>query len=412
MKYILWLWLSAVSLGCNSQRDTQPPVTHDQDILILISLDGFRHDYFDFAVTPALDQIAANGVKAQGLIPVFPSKTFPNHYSVVTGLYPEHHGIVANTMYDPVFDEWFSIGSGSTSAIDGKWYGGEPLWVTAEKQGEIAATFFWPGSDARIQGIRPTYYKVFNGSIPFEDRVQQVLGWLALPEKSRPRFVTLYFEWPDSQGHASGPVREAVRPAIEEVDSQIGTLLDGIKDIGLEDHVNIIVVSDHGMSQLSRDRVVFLDDYINLDDVTLVNWSPIADIIPVQAKEEAILQALTGVHPHMQVYKKGMVPAALHYNDHRRIQPIICIADDGWSIGSRVYFDSHPGAYTGGAHGYTPDNQSVWGIFLASGPVFKQAYSVDAFENIHLYELMCHILNLTPAPNDGDFNAVSDVLAE
>lgn len=376
--------------------------------LILISLDGFRHDYFDFAETPALDQIANGGVKAEAMVPVFPTKTFPNHYTQVTGLYPENHGIVSNTMFDFDFNEVFTLVNGQSK--EGKWYGGEPIWVTAELQGLPTATFFWPGSDAEIKGVRPTQYRLFDSSIPYASRTQQILAWLDYPAETRPRFMTLYFESPDSEGHGGGPNESAVGQAVKTVDGELDKLLKGITEKGMDDLVDIIVVSDHGMAQLSRDSMIFLDDYIDLNDVGIVNYSPIADLIPEPNMDQEVYDALAGAHPNMRVYKKGELPAELHYNNHRRIMPLVCIADDGWSISTRDFFNSNPNSYMGGAHGYDPKYESMRGIFLAKGPSFKTNVQIAPFKNLDLYELMCKVLGITPAPNDGSSDRLGEML--
>ena len=411
MKNLLFLLTSCFILfACGKDDDANRPGSANDKVLVLLSLDGFRHDYLGFTETTALDRIANEGVKADALIPVFPTKTFPNHYTQVTGLYPENHGIVANSMYDSIFNEIFTLSNGATA--DGKWFEGEPIWVTAEQQGLTTATFFWPGSDAEIKGIRPTYFKPFDSSIPYTTRTQQVLDWLALPDDDRPQFITLYFESPDSEGHAGGPNPTAVSQAIQTVDGQIADLLEGIADLQMEDRVNLIVVSDHGMSQLSRDSMIFLDDYINVDDVVVINYSPVADLIPADGMEAAVFDSLVGAHPKMQVYQKGNIPPELHFNDHRRITPIVCIAEDGWSISTRDFFNNYPNAYQGGAHGYDPKYESMWGIFLAKGPDFKEQVNIAPFESIDLYELMCAVLEIEAAGNDGGRERLPEVLKD
>lgn len=404
----------ALLLGLSCSKKTSLAVSdsqiNDKEILILISLDGFRYDYFENADTPALDQLASKGVKAKGLIPVFPTKTFPNHYSQVTGLYPQNHGIIGNTMYDPEFDEVFTLSNGATK--DGKWYEGEPIWVTAEKQGVKTATYFWPGSDAEISGTRPSMYEAFDANVSYSARTRKVLNWLTLPAETRPNFITLYFQSPDTEGHEGGPNSSLAKIGIELVDRQIGDLVRGIEDQGMTDKVNIIIVSDHGMAQLCREQVIFLDDYIKLSDVRIINWSPIAEFIPDEGRETEVLQALTDAHSHMRVFKKEEMPEELHYNNHKRIPPIICIADEGWSISDHRFFDANPNSYTGGAHGFDPKHSSMWGIFLAKGPSFKTNQHIEAFENIHLYELMCKVLGIEPAANDGKLTELSGVLTQ
>ncbi len=384
--------------------------TNYADTIILVSLDGFRWDYLERTATPQLDEFVRQGVKAKALIPIFPSKTFPNHLSMATGRYAENHGIVSNSMYDPLFNEWYYIGEGSEPVQDGKWYDAEPVWVTAERQGQIAMTMFWPGSEVEIKGYRPSEYYIYNGSIPNADRVDQVLNWLDYPQAYRPTFISLYFSDPDSWGHYYGPDSPEMATVVQYMDQLIGQLVSGLEERGILEEINIIIVSDHGMVSISRDSMIFLDDYINMDEVLMVDWTPVAAIRPGLGKLDSVYQQLQGAHPHLQVFKKDDIPQRYHYQNHRRIQPIIAIADEGWSISTREFFNNNPNLYTGGKHGYDPTYVSMRGIFLARGPAFKSGYLSVEFTNIHLYELMTTILNLDPAVNDGHLDSVKNML--
>jgi len=408
-KYFLLIIIETLLLSCGQTNNKNTPKGYP---LILISIDGFRWDYFNRTETPHFDELIAGGVQAESLIPVFPSKTFPNHYSIVTGLYAENHGIVANRMYDPEFDAWFYIGENSEPVSESRWWEGEPIWVTVEKQNKIAACMFWPGSEAEIQGIRPTYWRQYDHDLPKKERISQVLTWLNLEEESRPDFITLYFSDTDSWGHEYGPDQVEMVGVIEEIDESMGALLDSLEVRNLKDKINIIVVSDHGMSALSRGRVIFLDDYINLDDVLFVDYSPVAALRPNEEKEDSIYLSLVNAHPNMTVYLKEEIPERLHYRNHRRITPIICIADDGWSITDHSYFDSHPEAFTGGTHGYDPVYDSMHGVCIASGPAFSDGITVPPIKNIHLYSLMAQVMNLQPAETDGSLDSIIVFLAQ
>ena len=402
---VLFFWF----LSCVKEE------TDDSELsptVILISMDGFRWDYQDKTSTPNLDYLVENGVRSESFIPVFPSSTFPNHLSIVTGCYPENHGIISNSMYDEEWDAEYYIGENSEPVTESRWYEAEPIWVTAEKQGQVTATFFWPGSEAEINGKRPTYFFEYDGSVPNEDRVQQVLDWIDLPKKSRPVFITLYFSDANSRGHLYGPEAAEMDAVIQELDGYIGMLIEGLDDRDVLDKVNIIITSDHGMTGLSRDRVIFLDDYIDVfsDSIRMIAWTPVAMILPLEDWVDSIYNSLNGVHPNMAVYKKDDIPERLHFSNHRRIPPIICIADEGWSITTHSYFNEHPNAYTGGGHGYDPINRSMHGSFIASGPAFKDGLSVNSFLNIHTYNLIAHILALNPTENDGHFDSVSVML--
>ena len=370
-------------------------------------MDGFRWDYFDKTTTPNFDEIIRGGSKAAALIPVFPTKTFPNHISIVTGKYPENHGIIANRMYDPVFNEYYYIGEGSKPVLDGKWYEAEPIWVTVEKAGLKSMTMFWPASEAEIMGYRPTEYFVYNGSIKHDDRINQVLKWLDYPANKRPTFISLYFSHTDSYGHRYGPDSEKTKEAIKEMDRTIGNLVTGLKERSLFGQVNLLLVSDHGMAPIFSDSIIYLDDYINMETVEMVDWTPIGSMIPAFNSLNT-LDTLKDAHPKMNVYKKGEAPERLHYRNHRRIQPITLVADEHWSITTRKndVNDDHEKGATGGAHGYEQAYASMRGIFVGHGPGFKPGFKGPGFSNIHLYEMMCRLMGVSPVKNDGTVDSV------
>ena len=411
IKKSIYFCFTFLIISCAKKIENDVSVIDDLDpTVILISLDGFRWDYLTRADTPNLDILVENGVTTESLIPVFPSSTFPNHLSAVTGCYPENHGILSNNMYDQEWDAEYYIGENSEPVREGRWYDAEPIWVTAENQGKLTGTYFWPGSEAEIHGTRPSYYGVYDGNISREDRVKKILEWIDLPKQSRPVFMTLYFSDVDSWGHAMGPDPTEMNSIIEQIDESIGLLVSGLNKREILDSVNIIITSDHGMSQLSRDRVIFLDDYINVHDVRMVDWSPVAMILPEDDSIASVYSDLYEAHPQMSVYKKEDVPERLHFNSHRRIPPIVCVAADGWSISTRDYFNDNPYKYTGGTHGYDPVNKSMHGIFIASGPGLKEGHTVDSFSIIHVYEVIAHILGIDTPENDASFDSISVML--
>ena len=408
LKKSIYFCFIILIISCAKKIENDVSVINDLGpTVILISLDGFRWDYLSKTDTPNLDILVENGVISESLIPVFPSKTFPNHLSIVTGCYPENHGILSNNMYDQEWDAEYYIGENSDPVKDGRWYDAEPIWVTAEKQGKLTGTYFWPGSEAEINGTRPSYYGVYDGNISREDRVQKILEWIDLPKQSRPVFMTLYFSDVDSWGHNIGPDAIGMNSIIKEIDESIGLLVSGLNKRDILDNINIIITSDHGMAGLSRDRVIFLDDYININDVRMVDWSPVAMILPEDDSIVSTYSALYDAHPQMSVFKKEDVPARLHFNNHRRIPPIICIAADGWSISDRDYFDENPYSFTGGTHGYEPINKSMHGIFIASGPELKRGLTIESFSSIHIYEVIAHILDIDTPENDASFDSIS-----
>lgn len=394
-------------MSCSVQR----PGPSFEPTVLLVSFDGFRWDYQSRHETPNLDLLAAEGVRAEGLIPVFPTKTFPNHYSLVTGLYPENHGVVANNMYDPDLKASFSLGD-RKAVEDGRWWGGEPIWVTLAKSRKKSAALFWPGSEAEILGFRPTYWTKFDSAMSYRDRVDRVLDWLDLPRPDRPVFVSLYFSAADTAGHDHGPDSPEVAEAVALLDRTLGRLIAGLRRRGLLDSVNLIVVSDHGMASTDASRVIFLDDCVNLARANVADWNPVAGLRPVPEDVEEIAGQLRECSEHWRVFRKEEVPERLHYRRHPRIPPVIAIADEGWSVTSRASFRRNQGRVSPGSHGYDNDLESMRGIFLARGPAFRKGVVVDSFSAVDVYPLMAEILGVAPAPNDGDAESGRRLLAE
>ncbi len=240
----------------------QSPFNKPDPYVVMLSLDGFRWDYPDRFETPNLDRLAASGVKAEGLIPCFPTKTFPNHYSIVTGLHPDHHGIVQNSFYDPGTARYFSIRNRQTVG-DGSFYEGEPIWVTAEKQGIRTASYFWVGSEAPYAGMHPSIWKEYDEDVPFEARIDSVIAWLKLPEPKRPGLITFYMHEPDSRGHRLGPDNPELGEMIAYLDSLVGVLVNKLADLDISQQINLIVTSDHGMGEVSPQRYIDLASYVD-----------------------------------------------------------------------------------------------------------------------------------------------------
>jgi predicted AlkP superfamily pyrophosphatase or phosphodiesterase len=392
------------SPGSGVQSSTRP-------ILILVSLDGWRWDYLERAQVPRLRALARAGVRSEGLIPPFPSKTFPSHYTIVTGLYPEHHGIVSNNMIDAGIGQRFSMSA--PTAQDTRWWGGEPMWVTAQRQGHKTASMFWPGSDVEISGMRPTHWRKYDHNLPNRARVDQVLRWLQLPEAERPTFITLYFSDVDDAGHEFGPESKEVLATAVELDLEIGALMDGVNRLKLQQSVNYVIVSDHGMSQVSIERLIAIDNFIDPATVDLIDTTPLLGVWPRTITVDQAYRALKDKHPALAVYKKEEIPAELHFNLHPRIPPVIGIASDGWAITSKAQSSEWQRQATrlGGNHGYDNRLQSMHGLFIASGPQFRMGVVLPRFENVHLYEMMARVLGVTPAPNDGRADVTKDVFA-
>ena len=392
--------------GAGGSRSA-PPIDAAPRV-VLISLDGFRWDYLDRPQAAKLRVLAGRGVRAERMMPSFPSKTFPNHYTLVTGLYPENHGIAANVMLDTALGRFRT---GNDPAVrDARWFSGEPIWVTAERQGVRTATYFWPGSEAPIGGVRPQWYYAFDAATARDTRVHRVLEWLAMPDSSRPRLIAVYFSDVDTDGHNFGPDSREVNDAIARVDSAVGAIVDGIAGQGQTSQVHVIVVSDHGMAAVSADRVIALDDYVSMDSLDIGDLNPVATIIPKPGRDAYVYRALHDANPHLQVYRKGELPQRLHYNRGARVTPIVAIADDGWSIGTRRALASMVRGQTTGAHGYDNALPSMGALFVAAGPSFRSGVTVPPFANVHVYPLLAHLLRVQPAVTDGSLDSVRMLL--
>ena len=408
------LSLICILLSCSELKKSDLDMSYNDPgtPLILISIDGFRWDYLEKTDTPYLDELVTLGVRSEGLIPSYPSKTFPNHLSIVTGSYPNNHGLIANHMYDEVFDEYYYIGQGSTAARDGKWINREPIWVTVENHSLRAMTMFWPTSDAEIMGVRPSNWFAYDESITNTQRMEQLLRWLDLEGTNRPTFLASYFNDVDNAGHGYGPEAEETKTAIRSIDNEIGILINGLKDRGIFDEVNIMIVSDHGMTENYTNKVIFLDDYIDISKVELIDKGPFA-VMRLIAEDsdstvENLFPLLENAHPNMTVYKKNGFPENFHLTDNRRIQDLTAVADDHWRILTHDSFN--PNYFPNGDHGYHPDYKSMHGLFIGHGPAFKSGYIGPRVENIHLYEMMCKIMNISPSLNDGDITGTTTFL--
>lgn len=381
--------------------------SHPQSLkptVILVSLDGFRWDYLDRGITPNLSRLAREGVRAKAMTPVFPTKTFPNHYAIVTGNYPAHNGILGNTFTAPELGATFRM-SDRDAVRDSRFWLAEPIWVTAERQGQRTAPFFWPGSEAAIQGVHATYVVPYTPGMRDKARVSRVLGWLDLPPAQRPTFLTLYLSGVDGAGHRYGPDAPETREAISHADSILGLLMDGLARRGIGDSVNVIVVSDHGMTATSPDRVIRLGRLLPRAWLDVDNLSPTLMAWPRAGFDDSVYARLHGVR-HLTVYRREELPARFHLEGSPRVPPVVAIADQGWTIrwGDEGIWR------TNGDHGYDDSLPDMGAIFIAHGPAFRRGVVVPAFRNIHLYPLMAHLLHLEPAPTDGSLDSVRRVL--
>ncbi|XP_072170043.1 venom phosphodiesterase 2-like [Diadema setosum] len=374
--------------------------------LLLISMDGFRADFLSRGLTPVINRIAECGVSTPYMIPSFPTLTFPNHYSIVTGMYPEAHGIVGNTIHD--FGTTFSIGS--SESVEGRWWGGEPIWNTARWQGKRSASFFWTGSEADIQGIRPNYWNKYDGDVNYIQRVDTVLGWLRLPDGYRPDMVTLYFDEPDHLGHDPGPDSDEENEVLQRMDGMMRRMMDGLAAMDMLDCVNIILVADHGMSHRTCSETFILNDYLTSSDYRIVTTGGtmlrmLAEAGATVSDPEEIVEELLCKHEVAIPYLKEDLPKRWHYSFNDRIEPVEVTVPEQWTAsgGDTTWCD-------GGTHGYDNLGNLMKALFVAIGPGFKSQVETKPFQNIELYNLMCELLDLEPAPNNGTMGSLHHIM--
>ncbi|XP_016049223.2 ectonucleotide pyrophosphatase/phosphodiesterase family member 3 isoform X2 [Erinaceus europaeus] len=405
---------SWVKEECGTVQQPQCPEGFDLPPVILFSMDGFRAEYLHTwsALLPNINKLKTCGVYSQYMRAVYPTKTFPNHYTIVTGLYPESHGIIDNNMYDVKLNKNFSLSS--VEKDNPAWWHGQPVWLTAMYQGLKAGTYFWPGSDVAINGSFPSRYMKYNRNIPYEQRIHTLLKWLDLPKAERPDFYTLYVEEPDSAGHNSGPVSVSVLQALQLVDNTFGMLMDGLKQRNLHNCVNIILLADHGMEQTYCDKMEFMTDYFSQINFYMYQ-GPAPRIrsrnIPqdfYSFNSEEIVRNLSCRKPdqHFKPYLTPDLPKRLHYAKNIRIDKVHLLVDRQWlAVRNRAY-----SSCGGGNHGYNNEFKSMEAIFLAHGPSFIEKTETEPFENIEIYNLLCDLLRIQPAPNNGTHGSLNHLL--
>ena len=337
------------------------------------------------------------------MLPSYPASTFPNHYTLATGLVPDHHGIVNNTFWDAANQRAYSMGD-SLTRNDGNYYLGEPIWITAQKQGVKTGNVYWVGSDIKMKGGFPTYYKRWSDEprLTFAERVEETLRLLSLPEAERPRLVMTYFDEPDYSGHVHGPRSAETGAIVAQLDSLMGCLWRGIQALPHGQQVNLIVTADHGMTDVSDDRFVCCTDYIKPEWVEKIIAASPTSIFTKAGCRDSVLQALEDVE-HLHVWRKEDVPAELMYGSSDRLGDVIVAPELGWQ------FDTEP-RHLKGAHGYFPQSADMQVIFRAIGPDFKQGYVAPSFPNVDIYVLLAHLLGIEPASTDGDFSRVSMII--
>lgn len=384
--------LSVFLIGC------KPSSPVGERYVVVLSMDGFRSDYPSRAHTPTLDSLANVGVRST-FRPCFPSVTFPNHYSMATGLHPDHHGLVNNWFYDAEVDSVYSMGN-----LDPQFYGGEPIWSTAEKQGVRSASFYWVGSEVPLASGQPSIWKPFDKSVPFSDRADSVVSWLRLPEKVRPHLIMWYIEQPDAIGHSCTPDSSATLAVVEELDKVLNHFFTEARKLDIFEKIDFIVLSDHGMATYYPDKYVNLHDYLPRDSFDYVFEGAPTLLYPKKSYTDSAYAILRKV-PHITVYQKNEIPDRFVYGKNPRVSDLVVFPD----IGTYVHFrpESHPVyAATHGYDNFTPEMEA---IFYAAGPSFKEHVEVPAMANVNLYLMIARLLGVRPAPNDGDSAVVQQL---
>lgn len=406
MRKILFTFSLFLIIGCG-----KPEINNDNNPVLLISFDGFRPDYLSKVDTPNFDSLIQEGVTSEkGMIPIYPSVTFANHYAIATGLYPENNGLIGNNMYDAEIGKRYSMGN-REQVENPDWYLGEPIWNTVEKAGKKAGTMFWVGSETKIQDMRPTHWKVYDDFFPDSARVDSVISWFTLDNEKKIDLGTLYFSFVDSQGHRHGPDSKEVEEAIKRADGMVGYLIEKLKETDLWGKMNVIIVSDHGMTEVSRDRIVVIDDFgVNSSDLEIISGSPAIMFNVKNGKGNEVYTKLKENENHFKIYKKEDIPERFNIKNSPRMTDYLIVADNGYTVNTKVYFDARPTYPTGGVHGFDNLDEEMWALFVAHGPAFKKGYKIEPFENINIYPVIAKLMGVEPAEIDGNLVEISDIL--
>lgn len=378
--------------------------------VILVSFDAFRWDYSERGITPNLDLMKNEGVHALSLRPSFPSKTFPNHISIITGMYPENHGIIANSFYNPFTNEKYRIGN-SKEVKESKWYLGEAFWETAERNNIKTANYFWPGSEIELADRQSSIFEPYYHNKPYRERIDGVLEWLQLPEAERPHFITLYFHDTDTYGHKYGPNSYEINSSIQRLDSLVGYLNDGLRKLEMSDSVNVVFVSDHGMTEISTERAINIEEMLSEFKYEIGGTKTFMMLEPSSSDFDGVLKILKANENHYKVYLKNDVPEYFHFSHHPFIYSIVLVADMGWSLVTDNWLEGMEREYSKGNHGFDNHHTDMHGFFIANGPAFKKAYKCGTLWNVDIYPLLCKIFKIQPRSNiDGKLERIDFIL--
>ena len=405
-------WMAVVlALALGACATTARAAPAKPSLTILISLDGFRPDYLDRGRSPTLNALAADGVRG-AMRPSFPSLTYPNHYTLVTGKRPDHNGVVNNEMDDEAQPGVAFKMSNRDAVGDGRWWDqAKPIWVSAEQQGVHAGTLFWPGSESEIDGVRPSHWQLYDEKISYDDRVDTVLSWI--DAKAPPLgFATLYFDRTDTEGHHYGPSSPEVNAAVGEADAAIARLVAGLKARGLYESTNVVVVADHGMAPQPLSRLVEVSTLADLAKARFVSTGSVVAVRPLPGFEAEVTAVMLTSHPHLTCWEKAKIPARYGYGTNPRVPPIVCLADSGWYFVTdsalKKRWKEHP--RDGGAHGYDPADPDMRAVFVAHGPAFKRGVLLPVFDNVDVYPLLTRLIGVKGERGDGKLGPVKAAL--
>ena len=399
---VLLLSLSACAAPPRHHAPPPPSAAPAPSTLLLVSIDGLRADALGRGDTPHLDRLAAGGVRAQWMRPSYPVLTFPNHYTLVTGLRPDHHGIVHNSMNDAALGR-FVVADSDAGRVPG-WWQGVPLWTSAERAGIATGVWAWPGVTAPRDGVMPRDWQRFDAGVPLEARVERIAGWLGTSGRPPPGLLAVYLENVDGAGHDHGPDAPETRAAIRAADAVVGALLARLEAAGLADRTNVVVVSDHGMADVPEGHYLAVEDMASMEEAEVVSIGQVVGLVPRSGHEAQVTARLVGRHAHYQCWNKAAIPARLQYGSHPRVPPIVCQMDEGWNALPRATVDRRnaSGTQDRGAHGYDPDSPAMRAVFIADGPAFGDGVVLPPFDNVDVYPLLARLLGIAPQPNDGD----------
>tara|TARA_A100000171_G_C2139753_1_gene153991 strand:- start:5236 stop:6432 length:1197 start_codon:yes stop_codon:yes gene_type:complete len=387
----------------------------EKPLTLLVGVDGFRWDILDRYELPNLERLAREGVRVKHLQPVMPSKTFPNFYAIATGLYPENNGVLGNAGFDPVLEKTFRM----SDQDDSRWFEGEPVWITVEKQNKIAATMFWVGTAAAYEGVRPSYWRPFDGSVENDERVAQVMTWVDLPVADRPDFISVYFEALDSASHGFGVGSDEEAAAASEIDDLVGSLWQGLQQRGVLSQSHIVVVGDHGMTNLSAEKIIYLDDYVDLSAEFSQLYSPqlsgdrqgnavYAAFYGEPDNLDSFYESIKDRHEHLSVFRKGEYPDWFHLSHPVREPGLVIMPDNGWLVSKRGVPYYGPRA----THGFSPLETDMQATLLGYGPAFAEGKDVPMLHVVDIYSLLVRLMQLSPANNDGNASRVQALLRQ